>query len=40
MAGKDDKKEETGLNRRNFLKSAGVAVAGGTLGAGMNLTKC
>lgn len=27
--------EETGLNRRNFLKSAGVAVAGGTFGAGL-----
>ena len=26
-----------GLNRRSFLKSAGVAVAGGTLGAGMAL---
>jgi len=26
-----------GLNRRNFLKSAGVAVAGGTLGAGLGL---
>jgi hypothetical protein len=25
--------EGTGLNRRNFLKSAGVVVAGGTLGA-------
>jgi anaerobic selenocysteine-containing dehydrogenase len=29
--------EGTGLNRRNFLKSAGVAVAGGTLGAGLTL---
>lgn len=27
--------ESTGLNRRDFLKSAGVAVAGGTLGAGL-----
>ena len=27
--------EGTGLNRRNFLKSAGVVVAGGTLGAGL-----
>jgi aerobic-type carbon monoxide dehydrogenase small subunit (CoxS/CutS family) len=31
------RKEESGLNRRNFLKSAGVVVAGGTLGAGMTL---
>jgi aerobic-type carbon monoxide dehydrogenase small subunit (CoxS/CutS family) len=30
--------EGSGLNRRNFLKSAGVAVAGGTLGAGLKLT--
>jgi aerobic-type carbon monoxide dehydrogenase small subunit (CoxS/CutS family) len=30
--------EGTGLNRRNFLKTAGVAVAGGTLGAGLTLT--
>jgi len=29
--------EGSGLNRRSFLKSAGVAVAGGTLGAGMTL---
>jgi aerobic-type carbon monoxide dehydrogenase small subunit (CoxS/CutS family) len=27
--------EGSGLNRRNFLKSAGVVVAGGTLGAGL-----
>ena len=27
-----------GLNRRSFLKSAGVAAAGGTLGAGLTLT--
>ena len=27
--------EGTGLNRRSFLKSAGVVVAGGTLGAGL-----
>ena len=32
------KTEGSGLNRRNFLKSAGVAVAGGTLGAGMTMT--
>jgi len=30
--------EGSGLNRRDFLKSAGVAVAGGTLGAGLALT--
>ena len=34
----DNKSEGGGLNRRNFLKSAGVAVAGGTLGAGLTLT--
>ncbi|MDR0311283.1 MAG: twin-arginine translocation signal domain-containing protein, partial [Acidobacteriota bacterium] len=28
----------TGLNRRSFLKSAGVAVAGGTLSAGLTMT--
>ena len=40
MAGKESKikDEGMGINRRNFLKNAGVAVAGGTLGAGMNLT--
>ena len=27
-----------GLNRRNFLKSAGVVVTGSTLGAGMTLS--
>ena len=32
------KPEGSGLNRRSFLKSAGVAVAGGTLGAGMAVT--
>ena len=31
-------KNESGLGRRNFLKSAGVAVAGGTLGAGLAAT--
>jgi len=30
-----NKSEGGGLNRRSFLKSAGVAVAGGTLGAGI-----
>ena len=30
--------EGGGLNRRNFLKSAGVVVTGSTLGAGMTLT--
>ena len=30
-----DEHEGSGLNRRNFLKSAGVVVAGGTLGAGL-----
>jgi xanthine dehydrogenase YagT iron-sulfur-binding subunit len=29
--------EGIGLNRRNFIKSAGVVVAGGTLGAGLTL---
>ena len=33
----DRNAEGSGLNRRNFLKSAGVAVAGGTLGAGLTL---
>ena len=33
-----NKNEGTGLNRRNFLKSAGAVVAGGTLGAGMTLS--
>src|SRR5512141_1567468 len=31
-------KEGNGLNRRNFLKSAGAVVAGGTLGAGLTLS--
>ncbi|NLV32863.1 MAG: 2Fe-2S iron-sulfur cluster binding domain-containing protein, partial [Acidobacteria bacterium] len=30
--------KEAGLDRRNFLKSAGVVVTGGTLGAGLTLT--
>jgi len=34
----DHKSDGAGLNRRNFLKSAGVAVAGGTLAAGVKLT--
>jgi len=34
-----NKSEGGGLNRRSFLKSAGVAVAGGTLGAGLTLTQ-
>jgi hypothetical protein len=29
--------EESGINRRNFLKSAGVVVTGSTLGAGLTL---
>jgi aerobic-type carbon monoxide dehydrogenase small subunit (CoxS/CutS family) len=33
-----NRSEGGGLNRRSFLKSAGVAVAGGTLGAGLALT--
>ncbi len=34
----DNKNSEgNGLNRRNFLKSAGFAVAGGTLGAGLTI---
>ena len=32
------KPEAGGLNRRNFLKNAGVAVAGGTIGAGLAMT--
>jgi len=32
------KGEGGGLNRRSFIKSAGAAVAGGTLGAGMTLS--
>jgi xanthine dehydrogenase YagT iron-sulfur-binding subunit len=31
--------EGGGFNRRSFLKSAGVVVAGGTLGAGLTLTQ-
>ena len=38
MANEITGNEGSGLNRRSFLKSAGVAVAGGTLGAGMKLT--
>jgi len=34
----NNKPEGGGLNRRSFLKSAGVAVAGGTLGAGVTMT--
>ena len=30
--------EGSGLNRRNFLKSAGMVVAGGTLASGLTLT--
>ena len=33
-----NKNEGSGLNRRNFLKSAGAVVAGGTLGAGLTLS--
>jgi len=32
---KNNNAEQSGLNRRNFLKSAGVVVAGGTLGASL-----
>jgi len=38
MADLDKNKEGNGFNRRSFLKSAGVAVAGGTLGAGVSLS--
>jgi len=31
----EERKAETGINRRNFLKSAGVVVTGGTIGAGL-----
>jgi len=34
----DYKPNGSGLNRRSFLKNAGVAVAGGTLGAGLAMT--
>ena len=34
----NNKNDGGGLNRRNFLKNAGVAVAGGTLSAGLTLT--
>jgi aerobic-type carbon monoxide dehydrogenase small subunit (CoxS/CutS family) len=34
-----NKSEGGGLNRRSFLKSASVAVAGGTLGAGLTLAQ-
>ena len=38
MADEDNRNSEgAGLNRRNFLKSAGVVVAGGTLGAGLTI---
>jgi aerobic-type carbon monoxide dehydrogenase small subunit (CoxS/CutS family) len=33
----ENKSDGVGLNRRNFLKNAGVAVAGGTLAAGLTL---
>ncbi|MCL2878583.1 MAG: twin-arginine translocation signal domain-containing protein, partial [Acidobacteria bacterium] len=32
------KPEGSGLNRRNFLKNAGVVVAGGTLSAGLTMS--
>jgi aerobic-type carbon monoxide dehydrogenase small subunit (CoxS/CutS family) len=35
MANEENNDEGRGINRRNFLKSAGVVVAGGTLGAGL-----
>jgi len=38
MASEKNASEGSGINRRNFIKSAGVAVAGGTLGAGLKLT--
>jgi aerobic-type carbon monoxide dehydrogenase small subunit (CoxS/CutS family) len=38
MPDDNNKNEGGGLNRRSFLKSAGVAVAGGTLGAGLTIT--
>jgi xanthine dehydrogenase YagT iron-sulfur-binding subunit len=40
MADEDVKdKEENGINRRNFLKSAGVVVAGSTLGTALPVSK-
>jgi len=38
MPEENNKNEGGGLNRRSFLKTAGVAVAGGTLGSGLALT--
>jgi aerobic-type carbon monoxide dehydrogenase small subunit (CoxS/CutS family) len=39
MAGKEPNKDEgVGLDRRNFLKNAGVVVTGSTLAAGITLT--
>jgi xanthine dehydrogenase YagT iron-sulfur-binding subunit len=38
MANEETIKEGSGLNRRNFLKNAGVAVAAGTLSTGLTLT--
>ena len=35
MADEDNNVEKGGIDRRNFLKSAGVVVAGGTLGASL-----
>ncbi|MDR0841903.1 MAG: twin-arginine translocation signal domain-containing protein, partial [Acidobacteriota bacterium] len=34
----NNKLEGSGLNRRSFLKNAGVAVAGGTIGASLTMT--
>ena len=34
----NNKPEGSGIDRRSFLKNAGVAVAGGTLGAGLTIT--
>jgi xanthine dehydrogenase YagT iron-sulfur-binding subunit len=38
MADENTTKEGSGLNRRNFLRNAGVAVAAGTLSTGLTLT--
>jgi aerobic-type carbon monoxide dehydrogenase small subunit (CoxS/CutS family) len=38
MPDDNNKNAGGGLNRRSFLKTTGVAVAGGTLGAGLTLT--
>jgi xanthine dehydrogenase YagT iron-sulfur-binding subunit len=38
MADEGNNHEGSGLNRRSFLRNAGIAVAGGAVGAGLTLT--